>query len=577
MTPLSEAGESASPERVLILASRGRDATIAASILREAGLAAEACADLGGLLRELELGAGLAVLADEDVRTADLHALAGWVGRQPPWSDFPFIVLTSRGGGLERNPALARLQDLLGNAGFLERPFHPATFVSAALTALRGRRRQYEARARLKELHDLNATLERRVAEEVAEKLGAEEKLRQSQKMEAVGQLTGGVAHDFNNLLQAISGSLELIERRVLSGSSPGAAELEPYTRAARQSVDRAAALTQRLLAFSRRQPLQPKAVDLNAVVAGMEDLIRRSVGLPVTVEIIAETGLWASWVDANQLENTLLNLAINARDAMPDGGRITIRTANADLRETAAAAEAGVEPGRYALLSVTDTGMGMTPDVLEQAFEPFFTTKPVGQGTGLGLSQLHGFVHQSGGHIRIATAVGEGTTVTLYLPLHSGPVAGPAEMDGAAGDGPDAPPAGMPVARTILVVEDEALVRMVIADTLQERGYDVLEAEDGPSALSILESAAPIDLLTTDVGLPGMNGRQVAEMARRLRPGLKVLFLTGYAHGAGMDDEALGAGTQLLSKPVALDSLTAKVASMLAASNPALERMPGE
>ncbi|WP_207460594.1 PAS domain S-box protein [Azospirillum sp. SYSU D00513] len=381
----------------------------------------------------------------------------------------------------------------------------------------------------------------------------AEEQLRQSQKMEAVGQLTGGIAHDFNNLLQAMGSSIEVVGRRLADGRG----EVEPFLRTARLSIERAASLTQRLLAFSRRQPLQPEPVDLNALVVGMEDLIRRTVGVAVRVDTVAAEGLWPSWADANQVESALLNLIINARDAMPDGGRVTIETANVELDAVYASAEPGLEPGPYVMLCVTDTGAGMTPDVLERAFEPFFTTKPLGQGTGLGLSQLYGFVRQSGGHVRIDSVPGQGTSVALYLPRHHGPAATVAE-----------PPAvSVPAARggRILLVEDEALIRAMLLEALCEEGHEIAEAEDGPSALDVLEGPLPLDLLVTDVGLPGLNGRQVAEMARRLRPGLKVLFLTGYAHGTGLGEEAFGPGTQLLTKPVALGTLLAKVAAMLA------------
>jgi PAS domain S-box-containing protein len=381
----------------------------------------------------------------------------------------------------------------------------------------------------------------------------AREALRQSQKMEALGQLTGGVAHDFNNLLQAIGGNLELIERRLLAGQM----DVSSYTRAAQLAVDSASAMTQRLLAFARRQPLQPRSVDLNALVIGMEDLIRRSVGLPVLVDLKLGANLPRVWSDANQIESALLNLAINARDAMPEGGRLTIETAVGPLDAVASVAEANANPEPHVRLSIVDTGTGMNPDVLARAFEPFFTTKPIGQGTGLGLSQIYGFVHQSGGHIDIDSTIGKGTTVTLWLPCSSQE----SSEEGALKEASKAQPS---TAGTVLVVEDEALVRMVIVETLSEQGYAVLEADDGASALRILESAAQLDLLITDVGLPGMNGRQVAELGRRLRPGLKVLFLTGYAHSAGIQEEALGLDTQLVGKPVALDVLLAKVGSML-------------
>jgi PAS domain S-box-containing protein len=395
---------------------------------------------------------------------------------------------------------------------------------------------------------------ERRQAQEALEE--AREALFQSQKMEAVGQLTGGVAHDFNNLLQAIRGSLELIDRRLAAGRT----DVEQYATAARTAVDRATALTQRLLAFSRRQPLAPELTDLNTLVPGMRDLIQRSVGEAVQVEMRLAPDLWPTWADANQVESALLNLAINARDAMPEGGLLIVETSNTHLDKAYVALEPGLEPGDYIMLAVTDTGTGMPPDVLARAFEPFFTTKPVGQGTGLGLSQLYGFARQSGGHVRIESTVGRGTSVKLYLPRHHGAEEVKAASEAAASEPP--PPA--PIQAVVLVVEDEALVRLLLVEALEEQGYTVLEAADGNAALSIVASSERIDLLATDVGLPGINGRQLAEMARSLRPGLKVLFLTGYAYKAAIEPETLGPNMQLLSKPVPIEAFCAKVHGML-------------
>ncbi|HYI73111.1 MAG TPA: PAS domain S-box protein [Skermanella sp.] len=389
----------------------------------------------------------------------------------------------------------------------------------------------------------------------------AEEQLRQAQKMEALGQLTGGVAHDFNNLLQAIGGSLEVVERRLEAGRT----DVAKFSGAARASVEKAAILTQRLLAFSRRQPLAPKVLDINELVAEMRDLVQRSVGESVKVETVLADGPWLTWADANQVENALLNLAINARDAMPQGGGLTIETANVRLDRSSPAFDDGVEPGEYAMLAVSDTGTGMAPDVLERAFEPFFTTKPLGEGTGLGLSQLYGFARQSGGIAHIESEEGRGTSVKLYLPRHVAqpePGAEPAiRQEPEAQPDPERQPAGQ---GCILVVEDELLVSMVMVETLQEHGYTVHEAAEGQAALRILESSVPVDLLVTDVGLPGINGRQLAEMARTLRPGLKVLFLTGYAHDKGAGNGPPKHGGDLISKPVAMDVLLAKVKDMI-------------
>ncbi|HZH25746.1 MAG TPA: PAS domain S-box protein [Azospirillaceae bacterium] len=393
---------------------------------------------------------------------------------------------------------------------------------------------------------------ERRQAQEALDEARAA--LFQAQKMEAVGQLTGGVAHDFNNLLQAISGSLEIIERRLAAGRT----DVEKYLAATRVSVNRAIGLTQRLLAFSRRSSLKPEQVAVNELVTGMRDLIQRSVGEMIQVELDLTQRLWCTWVDGNQLESVLLNLAINARDAMPDGGRLTIVTANAHIGETPAPKLPGLTPGDYVRITVTDTGIGMSPDVLDRAFEPFFTTKPVGQGTGLGLSQVHGFVHQSNGDVRIDSQVGRGTSVTLYLPRYQG------EETKALPRGVSEAPLQTPGCGKVLVVEDETIVRMLLVDALKEQGYSVLEAEGGNAALSIIASSERIDLLATDVGLPGINGRQLAEMARSLRPELKVLFLTGYAYNAAIDGDVLKPNTELLSKPIAIDAFLAKVHTMV-------------
>jgi PAS domain S-box-containing protein len=404
-----------------------------------------------------------------------------------------------------------------------------------------------------------DVTTERAAAAALAR---TEELLRQSQKMEAVGQLTGGIAHDFNNLLAAISGSLELLQRRVESGRTDG---LQRYTSAAITAAQRAAALTQRLLAFARRQPLDPKRVEANRLVADMEDLLRRTLGPAIDLEIVLAGGLWPTLCDPNQLDNAILNLAINARDAMPDGGRMTIETANAHLDEAYARSQGGeVRPGQYVMLSVTDTGSGMAPEVMSQVFDPFFTTKPMGQGTGLGLSMLYGFVKQSEGHVRVYSEPEQGTTFRLYLPRQRG------GMDAVedAGIAPSAESGQAEAGQTVLVVDDEPTLRMLVTETLEELGYAALEAGDGTAALAILESGARIDLLVTDVGLPGLNGRQLAEAARRLRPGLRVLFITGYAHNAAIGAGGLlDPGMEIMTKPFALDMLAAKIRDMIEAA----------
>jgi signal transduction histidine kinase len=539
-------------ERAIILAPRGRDAAIAAQIISEAGFAAEHVPDLNSLCDKFAAGAGLAIIADEALQTANLRRFSDLLAHQAPWSDFPVVVLTQRGGGPEKNPLAARLAQALGNASFLERPFHPTTLASMVRSAVRSRRRQYEARSRLEELSGLAATLEERVTREIAARAAVEENLKQSQKMEAVGQLTGGIAHDFNNLLTGIGGSLELIQSRMAQGRLDA---VDRYIAAAQNAVKRAASLTHRLLAFSRRQTLDPKPTNVNRLVAGMEDLIRRTVGPSVQMEVIGAGGLWLTLIDPNQLENALLNLCINARDAMPDGGRLTIETANKWLDERAAK-ERELSPGQYVSLCVTDTGTGMTRSVIAHAFEPFFTTKPLGQGTGLGLSMIYGFVRQSRGQVRIYSELGKGTTMCLYLPRHDrsaeeedGDFARPSEIK-LAGDG-----------EVVMVVDDEPTIRMLISEVLEDHGYTAIEATDGPSGLRILQSDVRIDLLITDVGLPnGMNGRQLADAAREIRPWLKILFITGYAENAVVGNGHLDKGMQIIAKPFAMDVLAKKI-----------------
>jgi nitrogen-specific signal transduction histidine kinase len=386
-----------------------------------------------------------------------------------------------------------------------------------------------------------------------AELAQTQEALRQSQKMEAVGQLTGGIAHDFNNLLQGITGALDRVQHRISQGR---VGEVERFLKAAVESANRAAALTHRLLAFSRRQTLDPRPTDANRLIGGMEELVRRTMGPNVEVEVVGAGGLWPVRVDPSQLENSLLNLCINARDAMPEGGKLTIETANKWLDERAAK-EREVPPGQYVSFCVTDTAIGMSAEVIARAFDPFFTTKPLGQGTGLGLSMIYGFVRQSGGQVRIYSEEGQGTTMCLYFPRHMGTV------EEEAPQGAEMMERGF--GETVLVVDDEQTVRMLIAEVLSESYYNIVEAGDGPSALKILESNRRIDLMITDVGLPGgMNGRQVADAARVMRKDLKVLFITGYAENAAVGNGHLEAGMEILAKPFAMSTLANKVREMI-------------
>ena len=399
-----------------------------------------------------------------------------------------------------------------------------------------------------------------RLQAEAEERGQIEAALRQSQKMEAVGQLTGGLAHDFNNLLQGILGSLELMRVRAAQGRT---AEFGRYIETAMGSANRAAALMHRLLAFSRRQTLDPKPTDVNALVGGIEEQARRTVGPHIQLQTSLIGEPWPTLCDPHQLEGALLNLVINARDAMPDGGHLLIETANTVLRDRRGTLKEwppqDVPPGEYVALSVADTGAGMTPEVIARAFDPFFTTKPLGQGTGLGLSMVYGFVMQSGGHVRLRSEVGQGTTVAIYLPRHLGPAIIATDSDAAA-----RAPTGTG-GTVVLVVEDEADVRMVICDFLADLGYTVLEAESGQAGLTIADAGVRVDLLVTDVGLPGgMNGRQLADAARQRRPELKVLFITGYAESMVAGYGELAQGMQVMTKPFALDTLAARVQDMI-------------
>jgi PAS domain S-box-containing protein len=832
-------------EGALILAPHGRDAAVAEAMLREAGLEASSVPDIPAFVRGLRDGAGFAVLTEETLRGADLRDLAAFLADQAEWSDFPFIVLTARGGGLERNPGAVRLLETLGNVTFLERPFHPTTLVSLARAARRARLRQYEARTRLENIRegqerlrvalsagglgawlmelrtgtlqaspeckaqygrggeerfdygdllaavhpdddnrrraavdhalstgadydveyrvlwpdgslhwiqvngrleydargtiermvgvsrditarrrtenhqaalitlgdglrqmrdpadmsllaaeilgstlsvsragygiidraaetitiarDWNASgttslagvlrfreygsyiedlkrgelvaiadarldprtadraealeaiharavlnmplidhsdvvallylndrrarewipedlafvrdvadrtqaaierrqaeislaklaesLERQVEDRTRESEAAQEQLRQAQKMEAVGQLTGGLAHDFNNLLTGISGSLELIQLRIRQGRS---AELDKYVEMAQGATKRAAALTHRLLAFSRRQTLDPKPTNINRLIANMDEFLRRSVGPAIDIEIVGAASLWTTLIDPNQLENALLNLCINARDAMPDGGRITVETANKWFDEIGGR-QHDLAPGQYVSLCVTDTGTGMSAETIERAFDPFFTTKPLGEGTGLGLSMIYGFARQSGGQVRIYSELGQGTTICLYFPREY------AEEDHDRE--PARPISSLPAAdgETVLVVDDEPAIRALILDVLRDLGYQALEAGDGAAGLALLKEQPGIELLVTDVGLPkGMNGRQLADAARVGRPDLKVLFITGYAENAVIGNGQLAPGMHVLTKPFAMDALAARIRDLV-------------
>jgi signal transduction histidine kinase len=572
-------------ERALILAPQGRDATVAAGILREGGLVAEICTDLQQLTEEISQGAGLAVLTDEVIRHADVRSLAAWVNSQPSWSDFPFILLTERGAGLERNPAASREMAALGNLVFLEKPFHPTTFVSVVRTAWRGRLRQYEARAHLEALHAseaharsagealrrLNETLEARVEERTAElaatnrqlvaqieeRLRVESTLQQMQRLEAIGQLTSGVAHDFNNLLTVVLGNIGFLQKANSNSNDP---RLQRRLLHMRLATERGAKLTSQLLAFSRRQRLQPKPFDVNKSLENMHDLLQSTIGGGITINTQLRPGIWPALADPTQIELVVLNLAINARDAMANEGTITIETSNAKVASPESPEEPA--PGDYVVIGVSDTGSGMSKEVLAKAFEPFFTTKEIGKGSGLGLSQVLGFAKQSGGGIRIDTRVREGTSVKVYLPRA-------AEKFVSEGSALGTDPTHVERrSAAILLVDDDSAVREVTAAVLEENGYVVLQAGSGGAALDQLDQHAKIDLVLLDFAMPGMSGAEAARQIQQRFPSLPILFMTGYA-----DKTALGEiGEEgIIKKPFIDDELTTKVHAALIKGAPPL------
>ena len=644
-------------ERALVLAPRGRDAVIAVGMLREAKLEAEACPSLPALIEELDKGAAFIIVTEEAILTADLHPLAAWLADQEEWSDLPFILLTTGGGGLERNPAAARYLEVLGNVTFLERPFHPTTLVSLARSALRARRRQYDARARLAALHDsetrfrtlfdtmdegfcviefldspkgpltdyvhvqanpayerhavianvvgqrvqemvpdeadgwvalyrevlltgepirfnreleatgrhlelaafrvepperrevavifqdvteraraeialreLNESLERRVAAAVAEREHALAQLHEAQKLETIGQLTGGVAHDFNNLLTPITGALDLLGRRYADDAR--AARLLD---GALQSAERAKTLVQRLLGFARRQALETRPTDLATLVEDMRDLITSSIGRTIELRIDAPAGLPAALADTNQLELAILNLCVNARDAMPGGGKLTL----------------ALEPiDDFVRLAVIDTGTGMDAATLARAVEPFYSTKELGKGTGLGLSMVHGLAAQLGGRFDLSSVVGEGTRVDLYLPVAAQAAHG-VERRMASSD------TATFRSLSILLVDDEELVRAGTAEMLRDMGHRVVPVSGGGEALARLADGLSPDIVVTDFMMPRMDGAELAAQIRARHPALPVLVVTGYAGGD------LDIGLPQLAKPFRQADLGAALAQL--------------
>jgi len=549
-------------DRFLIVAPAGRDAEVVSQLLATANV--EPVVDGSGdlLLQALQDGnAAGAVVTDDALQRIDQAKLSDAIANQPPWSDFPFVLLVRRGGQREGPKAIEAAM----NATVLERPLHPASLISAARAAIRARARQKLAAEHLaerdraeKQLRELADTLEQKVAErtrdlaaandrltaEIAERERAETRLVQAQKMEAIGQLTGGIAHDFNNLLTVVVGSLDLVLRR---SDDEGVLRL---ARNALQAAERGANLTAQLLTFSRRQRLSPQALDINKVIEGMREMLARSIGPQIQIETDLDPEMWPALADPTQLEVMLLNLAINSRDAMQNGGRITIRTENAKSIPEALATE--LQAGQYVSISVADNGPGMPPEVLAHAFEPFFTTKSDGKGTGLGLAQLYGFAKQSGGAARIESEIGKGTTVAIYLPRTHEQVA--QEIVGRVEGHRER-------CAKILVVDDDEEVRTVTSDTIKEIGYKVVAVGRAEDALHKLGSER-FDLLITDVAMPGMNGVELARRARVIDPAMPILFSSGYADvqtfGEELSDETV------LKKPFRIAEVADRIETSL-------------
>ncbi len=574
-------------ERVIVFAPAGRDAAVARSVLDATGLVTEVCSGLAALLEEVKRGVGAVLLTDEALFEGDVQPLASWLRRQPPWSDLPFIVLTRQGSTAERNPAAERLTGALANVSFLERPFHATTLVSMVRAGLRARRRQYQARdavlsaqraeeslrlaleARLRgeaEREQLLATLsseraelERRVVERTADlaavngelrrqidaKEHAEGLLRQSQKLETMGQLVGGVAHDFNNLLMVILSSLELLQRRLASDAAA-----TRLIESARRGAERGSSLTKRLLAFARRQDLEPERVDLVEAVASLRDLIGRSVGPQIRISVRHEPDVPPVMVDRNQLEMALLNLVVNARDAMNRTGTITITIQREQGTEQD---DNAVGPGDYVSLAVADNGVGMDEATLRRAIEPFFSTKGVGKGTGLGLSMVHGMAKQSGGTLTLKSRPGEGTVASIWLPT-----AGQAPV--AAEPARHAVPVSGAASGLVLMVDDDELVAAGTAAMLEDLGYTVIVKHSGQEALEALQQGEEPLLLLTDQAMPTMTGLELAGQVRALKPGLPILIATGFAD---FEDDDMQGMPKLL-KPFRQDQLASEISRLV-------------
>ena len=546
-------------QRVLVLAPIGRDAQAAAQHLAENKIDSVVCDDIEDLLVKLSEGAAVAVVTEESFLHGGTQALGRWVVGQPAWSDFPFIILTSRVTSAATHTYRMRLLESLGNVSLLERPLNAVTLMSTIRSAMRARKRQYEVQDHLLNREKFAAQLEDEVLErtwqlkqandelrrQIAERRQVEAALQQAQKMEVIGQMTGGVAHDFNNLLTAVLGNLELATRRGKDES------ISTYLRGATQAAQRGAKITSQLLAFSRTQRLQTEPLDLNAIVTSMGDLLFRTIGATVRIETMLERSLWTATADPSQIESVILNLAVNGRDAMPDGGRLTIATANVPHGDTSRPAE--LPWGDYVSVCVSDTGTGMTEEVLRKAFEPFYTTKPVGSGTGLGLSQVYGIAKQTGGTVAIETQVGKGTKVTVYLPRTTA--------------GLTVRPANdlqhVPLRRheaAILVVDDDRDVRQMAVSCLENLGYQVLAADGGHAALGIIARDARIDMVLIDIAMPEITGVEVMKAILKKRPGIPYMYMTGYVGPTKLDP----AEQRVLKKPFTIAELAAKVEELL-------------
>jgi signal transduction histidine kinase/ActR/RegA family two-component response regulator len=548
-------------ERILILAPIGRDASASASVLQQMDLPALTCANFDELERALEEGAGAAIITEEAFFRSPYEGLVSWIARQPPWSDFPLIILTSSRGVSPQFHA-AGLMTALRNVSLLERPLQTVTLLSTVQACLRARRRQYELRGHLLERERTAAELERLVTErtrelqeanarlqvEMAEREQAEAALRQTQKMEAIGQMTGGIAHDFNNLLTAALGNIELAMARA---EDPRTLQL---LKNATQAAERGAKLTNQLLAFARKQQLKLAPVDLNRLVSDMGELLFRTIGATIRIDTVLQDELWPAIADPTQVELVILNLALNARDAMPSGGRLTVATANVDMN-SAPAHGVDLPCEDFVAISVSDSGTGMTEEVLAKAFEPFFTTKALGAGTGLGLSQVYGVARQSGGGVRIESRLGHGTTVWVYFPrAKSAPLSRPAEQTKhlvASGEG------------RILVVDDDADVRRFVSVVLAGLGYGVLEAGSAREAWDLLDRGEQPDLVLIDYAMPEVNGADFAKALRQRHSAFSnLLFMTGYADTEKLTEQA--APELVLKKPFTASELAAAIGAAL-------------